>query len=281
MTSLLRAPRRRWIAAATLALVAIAGSASAQTDSQSRTLWKGTSDAYDIEWTTSNLRVTRSRTGEAVLDAESDANARWAKLIRLSDGTPVKATVTYRLLSAVGPYLSVERSEYCDCGGAHPSAVRRFYAIDLNRSSPGAWMAASLDEVFPSSAISTVLAHDAVVRKALGTATRPKSLTGLLDALENTTARIKDCDYSFSSELMTGFAFYDVRGGTVHVRLGLPSATEVCRGGLVQLGLTLDAPKASQSSLSDAKQQRGGVLMVDAQRIPRSTVTAFEFARRR
>jgi hypothetical protein len=237
-----------------------------QTPGTDRPIWKGISGKYGIEWTTSALRVKRSDADGPAFDAGADAKAAWARIVQHSNGEPLEAEFTYRLLSVAGPYFTIEQVDYCDCGGAHPTTVKKFRTIQLDRSQSGSPAAASLTEFFPPAAIYKALVADPVVHKALGSETIPTSLKGLLDRLLEETVRVGECEYEFPENMMESFGFYDIRDDSILVRLGLPAAVESCRGQLTQLGLTLVSSEASRTMFLAVKQQHQGLLMADAER---------------
>ena len=257
---------------------AIAWQFHAQSTTAGRPIWSGRSGSYAIEWSTANLKAKRLDNGRVVFDAAAEAKAAWAGFVRHSNGAPMKAQFTYRLLSAVGPYLSLEEATYCDCGGAHPTAVKRFRTVELERASRET--PHTLTELFPERAVFTALTADPVVAKALGGA-GPDTMAGLLDKLQDVNARVKDCEYGFPDDLLSSFAFYDAEGGNASVRLGLPSAVEVCRGSLIQLGLSLPVPEARRAWFRNAKERKDGLFMVDAVGLGRNVATSFDYSQKR
>jgi hypothetical protein len=250
--------------AALLLLGSIAGAQAV------RPIWSGKTGKYDVEWTAKDLRVRRSDGGKLVIAAAADAKTRWNKLAEDAKGVSLDAQYTYRVLSAAGPYLSIEKGEYCDCGGAHPSEAVQFLAIDLDKSSPGKWVAAPLTAIFPEQSIFAALSHDAVVAKALGSEKKPDSLAALIDVLQDATTKVKDCEFEFPPKLLTQFAIYNVKAGTAEIRLSLPPAAEVCRGQMTQLGLSLAIPERQRAVFS-----RAALLMSEARKMQGQT--SFEF----
>ena len=261
-------------------LAAFACQLHAQGKGPSRTIWKGQSGNYGIDWSSTGLTVTREANPLSVFDAAAEAKAAWSGFVRNANGAPMEAEFTYRLLSAVGPYLSLEEGVYCDCGGAHPTSVKRFRAIDLERSSQRSPSPASLTSIFPERNVLAALLGDPMVAGALGALPKPESLAALLQTLEEETVKVKDCEYEFPDDLLSSFAFGDAEDGNVSVQLGLPSAAQVCRGEMIQLGLTLPTPQAIQAWLRDAKERRRGLLLVDSPRDGRSAVTLFHFSQK-
>jgi len=250
----------------------------AQDHSADTAIWTGTSGNYEIEWSAATLRATRIDTKEIAFDARADAQAAWARIMQRSSGAPLKAEFTYRLLSVEGPYLTFEEEEYCDCGGAHPTAVKRFRAIQLDQSKSDSLQPANLTELFSPEAIHKALVADSLVRKALGSEATPGSLQDLLEQLVDQRVKVRECEYSFPSSLMSSFAVYDVLDESVLVRLGLPAAAESCRGQLSQIGIALSLPEATRASLLTANKQHQGLLMAEADRTMRSKVTSFRFS---
>jgi hypothetical protein len=249
-----------------------------QTGRPDQAIWKGGRGNYAIEWSVSALRATRSDTNQIAFDARSDAEAAWARIVERSKGASLKAEFTYRLLSVMGSFLTIEEGEYCDCGGAHPTELKKFRAIQLDRSMFNAPVAASLTELFPSQTIFKALVADSLVHRALGSDAVPGSLNELLEQLGDQTVKVGECEYSFSRDLMGSFALYSIQDDKVLVRLGLPSAVESCRGRLTQIGITLAVSEANHASFSIEKNSHERLLMADAEQIPRSKLTSFSFS---
>lgn len=243
-------------------------------------IWKGKSGPYNIEWSVANLRVTRAQGGQTVLDATSRAKAEWAKLSRNARGAAIEAQYTYRLLSSVGPYLAIEEGEYCDCGGAHPTESKLFYAIDLDKSSVTSWAPLKLTSIFPAEGVFQALSHDAVVRKALSGAP-VKTLSELMNELGDASVKVKDCDFIFPPDLLQNFAIFDVKGDSTLVRLSLPPEAQACRGQIAELGLTLGAPLRNKEWFAAAAQRRDGFLMTEANRLPKPALTTLSFGKKK
>lgn len=266
----------RLLFAGILTLYSLAAlSLHAQRPAGSTVYWKGSSGAYNVDWSATNLKVTPKESGAPVFDASAKAKAAWNEMVRISNGTPMEADFTFRLLSIVGPYLSVEESTYCDCGGAHPTASVRFRAYDLSHGTP-----AELTSLFPESALLSALSSDPIVSKALHGKPKPASLPALLQTLRDENAEVKECQYEFPEELLSSFALYDLKDGNASVRLGLPAAVQTCRGNLIQLGLSLPVPAARRTLFSAAKEKTAGLLLINTAHGENAPATSFHYKQR-
>ncbi|HXP85872.1 MAG TPA: hypothetical protein VN841_14205 [Bryobacteraceae bacterium] len=259
-----------------LACVLVAGSTAAA----QQTFWSGASGGFFIEWTSSDLRVSRGlAAGATVLSLEAAARTEWKKIAIDSPGQPMQSQTTYRLLSVAGPLLSVEETFYCDCGGAHPSEVKRFRAIDLRQSKPDQAAPLALTSVFPAGDIFAALAADKVVAAALkDDARKPRSLDELIKALKFQPVPVGDCSFFFGDDLLSSFALYDVQRERAAVRISLSHQAEVCRGQMTQLGILLPIPEAINAGLEAAKGRRAGFLMADDAKVASGARTVFSFS---
>ena len=84
-----------------------------------------------------------------MLSFRAIAQAEWGKIVKAGRGAPLAFEKSYRLLSFFGPYLSVEEETDCECGGAHPTSVKRFKAVALPSSKPDQAAPAKLSRLFP------------------------------------------------------------------------------------------------------------------------------------
>jgi hypothetical protein len=246
-----------------------------------RPIWTGSSGGFHIVWTTSDLRVSRRQNpAEIRLSLRALAQAAWTQMAGEATGQRLDRQITYRLLSVVGPYLSYEEADYCDCGGAHPSAVKRFRAIDLDKTRADRPAPVSLTDLFSDGDVFAALVSDPLVRSVLRDAEtpRPTSLAELLDALDYRAVSVGDCGYLFSRELLQSFAFYDLREEKVAVRISLPHAVETCRGEMAQLGLLLPIPGPLKDALEAARRKTDGALMGNAATLFKNARTVVTFS---
>ncbi len=163
------------------------------------------------------------------------------------------STVRGAVLALVGPYTSVYTETRDDCG-AHPSVERTFSTTSLRRPD-GAPL--SLLDLFLERDVLNALLADPQVRRAVADAPRPASVRALGQAYGSFGCTVLD------EGALQNFAFYDLQGARVAVRLSLPEAAYSCRPGFTQLALSLPVPAALRADLSAAK--RAGALMVNLQ----------------
>jgi hypothetical protein len=163
----------------------------------------------------------------------------------------------------VGSIISVERNDYVNCPGtAHPSVITWYSVIDA--ASPRRVVA--LNELFPERDIFAALMEDAIVKKTLAKAgvPTPGSLPELIRTLAATEG---ECEYAFTEDMLSHFAFHHLEGDKVAVRIGLSHGVEACRGELTQLGLLLPVPASLASALKAADAGSGGYVMRDLKKI--------------
>lgn len=243
-----------------------------------RAIWKATVGDFSIQWSKSDILV--SRAAATVLSFKAIAYADWEKISQPAADQPMQSERSYRILSAVGPFLSLEQQDDCDCGGAHPSSSKRFRAFDLSKSSPGHASPAKLTDIFPEQDILGALRNDKLVAEALkvGEGPAPASLAELVGALQFKSVQVKECSYYFGPDLLSNFAFYSVEGNNVAVRISLSQAAEVCRGQMTQLGILLPIPESMKAAIAAAVAAKSGLVMQHAAREFEGQQTTFTFA---
>jgi hypothetical protein len=206
-------------------------------------------------------------------------NADWIEDKRIQpEGQSMYVSVSYRLLSVVGPYLSMNIDESREVFLNAEDA--KFSTIDLDRISPRSLAPVSLTSIFPKEDIFAALMADRIIAKALPAGSKPNSLKELIEILQGSDDRVAvgGCDYWLPYEdpthPLSDFAFQDVKNGKVAVRLSL-SPDHFCHVPVLQLELWLPIPEAHRSWFTDAKERRSGLLMVD---VPSDVSTSFEFS---
>ncbi len=136
-----------------------------------------------------------------------------------------------KLLSVVGALVSFQRdgNGYCE-GAAHPWASSSFAVIDLRTGK-----AVSLYDLFPKAEVDAALAADPFLKKSKD------------DPEAECKFNLADFDKSF--------AFVDLKGDHVGVRIGLTHGCEAARGNLTQIGVSL---KPNAGLLADLRAADAG-----------------------
>jgi hypothetical protein len=241
----------------------------------------GSSGGFSLAWTAADIRITPATNPAREISFRGLAQSEWSKLVQRAGGKSLSGDTTYRVLSFVGPYLSVEVGRYCECGGAHDTAHRRFQAIDLRGTVPERTKPLLLTELFPENVILAALKADKAVAAALkeAKAPTPQNLAALVNAVKYQPVQIKECGYSLSQDFLSEFSLHDFQAGKVAVRISLSHAAEVCRGQMTQIGIELPVPEESlMLALQAAKTRASGFLMIDAAKISRNKDTSFHFS---
>ena len=187
-------------------------------------------------------------------------------------------------LSLVGDILSIETSYEGFSGGAHPNHRTIYHAIDLKRFaaatrdaknvSPNpldSAFAARLDQIFPEEILLRKLNEDRYLKKHL----LIKPFKTLTDFLKAGIVESSACEFLWSPDVLQQFAFSEVRGQQVGVRLGLTHGCEVKRGNLTKIGIDMPVPNAIQKQLAGAKSGKTGFLVNSSARfLPKTDISA-------
>jgi hypothetical protein len=254
-------------------------SAHAQSSASPGIFWKGHSGNFNVEWSGHDLQAFRpADPRSSVLDMRQVAQSDWKQISEGPPGKPITASFNYRVLSLVGPVLSIEEDDYCDCGGAHPTAGKMFRAIDLPGSQAAKAAPEEITSLFPAETVYQALRADSAVKKALPPAAKPESLDALVGALAFQNVDVGECSYYFPKELLSRFAFFDLQGDRVSVRFSLSHASEICRGQMTQIGIELPVPEGLQASFAAAKAGREGLLMANRTAAMKQAVSSIEFS---
>ena len=268
--------RRGFLAGMALLIVAWWATPSAGDDNE--TIWNGRSGGFSIAWRTDRLEL--SDAGKLAMSFKALAEREWSRVREGADNRALRMEKTYAVLSAVGPWLSVQAGTYCDCGGAHPTAVLGVYAYDLRESRVDSGAPANLSSLFPADAILSALLDNDAIRTALKDASLapPRTLPELIDALAFKTVTVGDCDFVFNDALLSSFALHHIDGDKVAVRFGLLPAAEICRGLTTQIEILLPVTETIRASLLAARDGSGGLLMEKAESMAAGRTTAFTFS---
>lgn len=175
---------------------------------------------------------TITSAGWTIATSAKSGSARNAAGKRVELWTPPKPEAgcteerSGKLLSAVGALVSFQKdgNGYCE-GAAHPWAASSFATVDLRTGKE-----VSLYDLFGKAEVDATIAADAFLKKSKDDP----------DA---------DCKFTLDG-FDKSFAFVDLKGDRVGVRIGLTHGCEAARGGLTQIGIML---KPNAGLLADLK----------------------------
>lgn len=245
---------------------------------------------------TSGLEVTVTKTDLVVKDLASKQEVlSLAKLAQreidrsrpapgVENASEYYANWSAEPLSLVGNILSLQTSYEGYSGGAHVNHRTIYHAIDLKRfasavkdakaDSPhplDSAFAARLDQIFPEEALLSKLKEDSYLKKNL-VMTPFKTLT---DFLKTGVIEASTCEFLWSPDVLQQFAFSEIRGTQVGIRMGLTHGCEIKRGNLTKIGITMPAPQAIQGQLDGAKSGKTGFLLMSSQKLlPKTDISA-------
>ena len=219
------------------------------------TLYDGVSAGHAITLDRGDLRFGRVAAARPMVSFRQ----AWLRELGEPSGEDEQHDVSWKLLSVVGPLVSVETTaDGFVTGAAHPYGYATITAYDVRRGGKPA----KLTDYFAPRDILGALLGDGLVRKALGNrpaAAQPRTLEALLAVLADYQS--DDCRYAFGTDLLSRFAFHHVAGGRVAVRFGLSHGCEVAHGNLTIMAIYLPIPAALRSDLAAAQTRRAGFLV--------------------
>jgi hypothetical protein len=218
-------------------------------------IWSGPSGGFQFQWTTKDIQVRPESDPTTLLYSARRAFQKDFGGIHSSPGYVLQYA---RIVSLVGYLMTVETyTEGFSEGAAHPFSHSRYTTIDMQHPH----RTTSLTDYFKPNDIYKALLRDKIVQTHLRGDTPASTLDALIQQLAEHNVDSQSCEHGFESDLLTRFAFYDVRGDKVAVRLGLSNAYGVCRGSLAQLGIWLPIPDSLKQNLSGTAFQDVGFLM--------------------
>ena len=220
-----------------------------------KSIWNGQSGGFDFRWTTNDIQVRPESDSTTLLYSASRVFQKNFGKIHSRPGYVLQYA---RIVSLVGCLMSVETyTEGFTEGAAHPFSHSRYTTIDMRHPN----RTASLADYFSPNDIYKALLHDKIIRAHLKDDPPAATLDALIQQLAEHNIDSKSCEHGFESDLLTRFAFYDVQGDSVAVRLGLSNVYGVCRGSLAQLGIWLPIPDSLKQDLSDVVSHGAGFVM--------------------
>ncbi len=225
------------------------------------TFWSGSSAGYEIRWTAANLVVRKPGLSGSLLDLGKSAQAQWKDIAAHPGDRPYTQEFTFRLLSVVGPLLSIDEEDDCDCGGAHPDSFRRFHVVDLSHRDLAGPLPVPLSSLFSPEDIRRAMIAVPEVQEVLGNPEAvPLRLPILLHQFEGATINSGDCSYALDNHLLESYAFAAYANGAVDVELSLPFSAEACRGDIKIVKLNLPVPPRLKPWFEAAAQRKEGFL---------------------
>ena len=230
-------------------------------------IWSGANGEFSIQWTTEELSAQDAVSKKTVFSARKNFNAAVADMDADCKLAPTSSREeSIRLLSLVGPLMSIEDFSYVNGGGAHPMLHSRIMAYDLRSpSSP-----ALLMHYFDPQQIFEALKRDGLIKKTFEALKLPppKTLQEIANALSKTgsiaTPGKSPCAFGYAedlNDLLGRFAFHHIEGENIAVRIGLSHGMEICRGSLVQIGIVLPIPASLMAAMKTTGSGKEGLLM--------------------
>lgn len=232
------------------------------------TIWQGRVKGYRMAWTGTDFTARAGAAGGTFVSLRAVLDHRYRMALdTLDDIGDFRDCInenTVKVLSVVGSTISIERSEYGSCpGAAHPSVNTVYESFSL--ANPDRRL--TLGHYYDEKTLYDAIVSDPLVKKAMaagGITHLPATLPEFLDLLSTSIA---ECEYAFSREMLSSFAFHHIEGNRVAVRIGLSHGAGACRGNLTQLGLLLPIPPTLADDLRAADSRTSGYLMRDLKKI--------------
>ena len=186
------------------------------------------------EWTFTHSAkegfATHAKTGKKV--------SLWAQMSAEEQKSCDEYNEEGRLVSIVGPYVTIENISGGYCGGAHPFANHAFIAYRLDPDKAKKTERAELSSILDKKDIEAAVKADPFIKKH---------------------SKDEDFDCRVSQNYMgEHFAFQGMQDGKVIVRLGLPHGCEVMRSQFTELGLLFTPTKSLKAWMVAA--ERDGTL---------------------
>ena len=208
----------------------------------------------------------RSDRGEVIFSTKSSLRKELEKVAAGVDWPYLQYSRTYRILSVVGPYLSVEDCLVYANPGAYTAVHYRTIDLDNPSGTP-----ARLDQLFKQQDILQALLADKVIGRILheiGNTAVPATLGDLIKTLTEHNQG-NEADYLIDEYWLSSFALHHLEKGKVAVRVALPYRKGMREQSLKQIGLLLPASSKLQTAFLSAGNLSEGFLMKDAEKISR------------
>lgn len=262
-------------------------------------IWESMSGGVEIEWTADDLFSKKGEKIERIFQplAQRGYETFVAGLKSDDKNRNQIHNCDYRrdfeVVSVVGSLVTFGDTEYSDCGGAHPTTLMRFTAIDMARDGEVVYgqgenamsvdlgksgKVVKLTDYFSEADVLKALLADQVIRDALieaGVSTPPRTLAELPEIFAKNDYELTATEWELRPDFLTQFAIHHFNGDMVAVRLNLPSNAFAYRN--TQLGLMLPIPAVLRQPLALAALGQEGFLMREPPAAVRDQVTRFPF----
>lgn len=252
------------------AVLLLAISSCGDTPIQKKTIWEGRGEGIEVRWDEDDLVIKdQDRLPLSILRTIEEESVRaMEKLQSIDPGVEMTKSEGYehreelRLLSVVGPLVSYERYSHIVWPEMKMTAdERRYVVIHTSRSG----RAPILTDYFEKEVIFKALMADTLVKATLAREdwSQPPPITSF-DELMNRLADITPtCEYAFTNEMLTSFAFHHIEGEKVAVQIGLRPGGIKCRGMMTPITLMLPIPGALSEPLERADAGSEGIMARD------------------
>lgn len=236
--------------------------------------WTGQSGGFDFKWTQQDITVSPATAPTKVLYSAKNLFNKTYEGDVCGDGdrSALSADQKLEVLSIVGPIMSIDSGDYSFCkGNAHPNTYEKYAAVDFRHPEK----AAQLSDYFEAPVLLKALLSDRLIQKNIKAfnLSTPKTLTDLVNGLSKDPT-LWACEYGFTKDMLSRFAFHHIEGNKVAVRIGLSNGQEPCRGQLTQLGLLLPIPTALRDDLTNAQARQSGFLTQNSPKPTRDAATS-------
>jgi len=229
-------------------------------------IWSGTSGGFAIRWTTKEISATAnppakrrpivfSDTGLAIVD--------FSALGSRQSGDCDFQRVS-RVLSIVGPLISLEHADELRCGQGG-AVTRRTQTVAIDLTNPQRRPA--LTDLFPDRAVLSALSSAPPLQNTLAAlhARAPQSTAAFVHLLVGAPSV---CNGKFPQDFLNRFSFARVRGNQVLVWENLPLD---CKTNVVSFWLPI--PAARSAAFTAAANRKQGFLLGDEASIARGRGT--------
>jgi len=234
---------------------------------------------FSLETSKNDVIIRSLKSNKILFSTNELARKNFQTQLKNSGGFGLYYQEDYRVLSLVGPFLSLKYHVYSvgeknGIGvGAHPAEETRYVSIDLRRPEllskrlfalyEGAHSnqknMLKLTDIFSEKEVLAALLADKIISEPLLRANiRVKSTKQLIQELFHGPLPEPLCG-EYDDSLLNAFVFHHLEGGKVAVRISVSGAGP-CRNNLTELGILLPIPALWRSDFNLAQKGKAGFL---------------------